>query len=198
MNNERLETLFSILSDKNFLAMEGLGNEVPYFIETYDIKKQEAEYLGITALAKSLDSKGIPVAVFGLYDFIIQYFQKNNELEALFEAEKTVDKSVLLEEMIKMLSIENLIVPAITVCAHEKDARLVFIYQAGEVYPFLRIHEILSTLQTKLSDRPVIVFFPGTYNTTYNEGFQLRLFGTESARYYRAFKLDDYLARRSS
>jgi hypothetical protein len=132
-----------------------------------------------------------------LYDFIIQYFQKNNELQTLFEAEKTVDKSVLMEEMIKMLSIENLIVPEISAYAHEKDARLVFIYQAGEVYPFLRIHEILSTLQTKLADRPVIVFFPGTYTTTYNEGFQLSLFGTQSARYYRAFKLDDYLARRS-
>jgi len=197
MDQNRLETLFQILSDPKFLQKEGLGNEVPYFIETYDIRNQTAEYRGIQALVRRLESSGIPVAVFGLYDFVIEHFQAGNELEALFEAEKTVDKAVLLEEMIKMLSVEYVIVPAIAHQARDKEARLVFLYQAGEVYPYLRIHEILSTLQAALSDRPVIVFFPGTYTTSYRDGFKLSLFGTQTARYYRAFKLDDYLARRT-
>jgi hypothetical protein len=197
MNQSRFETLFQILSDRKFLAMEGLGNEVPYFIETYDIKTQEAEYRAIEALAKRLESSGISVAAIGLYDFVIQRFQAENELVPLFEAEKSVDKTVLLEEMIKMMSVEHVIVPEIAARARDKEARLVFLYQAGEVFPYLRIHEILSTLQTELSDRPVIVFFPGTYTTSYKDGFKLSLFGTQTARYYRAFKLDDYLARRT-
>ena len=197
MNQSRFETLFQILSDRKFLEMEGLGNEVPYFIETYDIKNQDTVYRAIEALARRLESSGISVAAIGLYDFVIQRFQAENELVPLFEAEKSVDKTVLLEEMIKMMSVEHVIVPEIARRARDKEARLVFIYQAGEVYPYLRTHEILSTLQTELSDRPVIVFFPGTYTTSYKDGFQLRLFGTQTARYYRAFKLDDYLARRT-
>lgn len=197
MNQNRFETLFQIMSDKKFLEKEGLGNEVPYFIETYDIKNQPAEYQAIEALVKRLDSSGIPVAAIGLYDFIIERFQAEHELETLFEAEKSVEKSVLLEEMIKMLSVEYVIVPEIAARARDKEARLVFLYQAGEVFPYLRIHEILSALQTTLADRPVIIFFPGTYTTSYKDGFKLSLFGTQTARYYRAFKLDDYLARRT-
>jgi hypothetical protein len=194
-HEDRFETLYRILSDQRFLAREGLGNEVPYFIETYDIAHQDAVYRKREALEKRLESMGIAVASIGLFDFAIEHFESANELEDLFSAEKTVPKTTLLEEMVKMLSIENVLVPEIAQRARDKEARLVMIYQVGEVYPYLRTHEILSSLQSTLADRPVIVFFPGTYTTSYKEGFQLSLFGTQSARYYRAFKLDEYLSR---
>lgn len=194
-HEDRFETLFRILSDGKFLAKEGLGNEVPYFIETYDIARQNLEYRKIGALEKRLEGAGIPVASIGLYDFAVECFETSGELDELFDAEKSVPKSTMLEEMVKMLSVENTLVPEIARRVAEKDARLVFIHQVGEVYPYLRTHEILSSLQTVVADRPVVVFFPGTYTTSYKEGFQLSLFGTQSARYYRAFKLDDYLSR---
>ncbi len=192
---DRFDTLYRILSDKRFLAREGLGNEVPYFIETYDIAHQKAVYRKLGALEKRLEAAGITVASIGLFDFVIEYFEATNELGDLFNAEKSVPKSTLLEEMVKMLSVENVLVPEIARRATEKDARLVMIHQVGEVYPYLRTHEILNCLQPVLTDRPVIVFFPGTYTTSYKEGFQLSLLGTQTARYYRAFKLDEYLSR---
>ena len=194
-HEDRFETLYRILSDQRFLAREGLGNEVPYFIETYDIAHQDAVYRKREALEKRLESMGIAVASIGLFDFAIEHFESADELGDLFSAEKTVPKSTLLEEMVKMLSVENVLVPEIAQRVKEKEAGLVMLYQVGEVYPYLRTHEILSSLQSTLADRPVIVFFPGTYTTSYKEGFQLSLFGTQSARYYRAFKLDEYLSR---
>ena len=192
---DRFETLYRILSDQRFLAREGLGNEVPYFIETYDIAHQEAVYRKREALEKRLEAAGITTASIGLFDFAIGHFEGTHELDELFQAEKSVSKATLLEEMVKMLSVESILVPEIARRATEKEARLVMIHQVGEVYPYLRTHEILSSLQSVLADRPVIVFFPGTYTTSYKEGFQLSLFGTQTARYYRAFKLDEYLTR---
>ena len=192
---DRFDTLYRILSDRRFLAREGLGNEVPYFIETYEMAHQEAVYRKRGALEKRLEAAGISVASIGLFDFAIGHFESTNELNDLFQAEKSVPKAILLEEMVKMLSIESVLVPEIARRAAEKEARLVMIHQVGEVYPYLRTHEILSSLQSVLADRPVIVFFPGTYTTSYKVGFQLSLFGTQTARYYRAFKLDEYLTR---
>ena len=194
-HEDRFDTLYRILSDKRFLAREGLGNEVPYFIETYDITHQEAVYRKRGALEKRLEAVGIAVASIGLFDFMIGHFTGTNELEDLFNAEKSVSKATLLEEMAKMLSVETVVVPEIARRAREKEAHLVMLYQVGEVYPYLRTHEILSSLQSVLADRPVVVFFPGTYTASYKEGFQLSLFGTQAARYYRAFKLDEYLSR---
>jgi len=194
-HEDRFDTLYRILSDPRFLAREGLGNEVPYFIETYEITHQEAVYRKRGALEKRLEAAGLSVASIGLFDFAMEHFRSANELDDLFGAEKSVSKATMLEEMAKMLSVENVLVPEIERQAREKEARLVMLYQVGEVYPYLRTHEILSSLQSVLADRPVIVFFPGTYTTSYKDGFQLSLFGTQSARYYRAFKLDEYLSR---
>lgn len=194
-HEDRFDTLYRILSDPRFLAREGLGNEVPYFIETYEITHQETIYRKRGALEKRLEAAGLSVASIGLFDFAMEHFRSANELDDLFGAEKAVSKATMLEEMAKMLSVESVLVPEIERQAREKEARLVMLYQVGEVYPYLRTHDILSSLQSVLADRPVIVFFPGTYTTSYKDGFQLSLFGTQSARYYRAFKLDEYLSR---
>ena len=192
---ESFETLFKIISSPKFLAMEGLGKEVPYFIHAYDIEDQSIVYGKIEALIKRLELQGISVAQFGLYDFFIDRFKDAGELDDLFALEPTVEKATLLDEMMKMLSPESTVVPAIVNRIEESSAKVVIIWQVGEVYPYIRTHEILTNLQSKLSDRPVIVFFPGEYITSYQEGFKLKLFGKLEARYYRAFKLEEYIIR---
>ncbi len=52
--NHQLDRLFSILSDGNFLSMQGLANEVPIFIQPYDVREEDQEVfhdprLGATA-----------------------------------------------------------------------------------------------------------------------------------------------------
>jgi hypothetical protein len=189
------DRLFKIMSSPQFLAMEGLGKEVPYFIQAYDIEDQAVVYRKIDALIKRLELEGIPIVSFGLYDFVIGYFQKSGDLEELFAQEPTVEKSSLLEEMSNMLSPESVVVPEIVRRVEESSAKVLIIHQAGEVFPYIRAHEILTNLQSSLSDRPVILFFPGDYITSYEEGFKLKLFGKLEARYYRAFKLEDYIIR---
>ncbi len=192
---ETFETLFKIISSQKFLSMEGLGKEVPYFIHAYGIEDQAVVYKKIEALLKRLQLEGISVASLGLYDFVIDHFKGSGDLDELFNLEPTVSKSTLLDEMMRMLSPESVVVPEIIKRIEESSAQAVVIWQVGEVFPYIRAHEILTNLQSQLSDRPVIVFFPGEFITSYEEGFKLKLFGKLEARYYRAFKLEEYIIR---
>lgn len=194
-NEERFNLLYRIISNPRFLQQEGLGNEVPYFIETYDLRDQTNVYRKLDALVKRLEAKGMQVLLFGLYDFVIDSFRESGELDSLIEMEQRTDKHKFYAEMVRMLSLENVTVPEIERRVRDTNADLVILWQIGEVYPYMRAHELLNALQPRLSDRPVIVFFPGTYTSNYSQGFQLSLFGTQTARYYRAFKLDEYLER---
>ncbi len=66
----------------------------------------------------------------------------------------------------------------------EKRGRDVLIITGvGKIYPFMRAHIILESIQPVFSDVPVVLFYPGTY-----DGQQLKLFGTiADGNYYRAF-----------
>ena len=195
-NYEKIfDTLFQIVSNPKFLSMEGLGKEVPYFIHAYEIEDQVVVYKKIDDLIKRLQLEGTSIASLGLYDFVIDHFKESGDLDNLFELEPTVSKATLLDEMMKMLSPEAVVVPEIVKRIEEVSAKVAIIWQVGEVYPYIRAHEILTNLQSQLSDRPVIVFFPGEFITSYQEGFKLKLFGKLEARYYRAFKLEEYIIR---
>lgn len=192
MNTEKL---FELLSNDKFLRMEGLGNEVPFFVYPYDIRHQSGIYKRLDSLTKRLNVSGIEVCLVGLYDMVINHFEKSGELEELFRYEKEVSKDEFLEEMQSYLSIDSVIKPHFKTMLSRKSYRLVFVYQVGEVFPFLRSHILLNNLQSVVTDMPMVLFFPGEYVTSYEHGFKLNLFGKFEGPYYRAFKLEDYVIR---
>lgn len=189
------DTLFQILSNDKFLRMEGLGNEVPFFVQTYEIANQVAVYSRITELVNRLETSGIRTLLVSLYDMVIEHFQEAGELEDLFAFEPTVSKEEFQAEMHSYTNPDDLIRPYFTSRLKEDDYRLILVYQAGEVFPFMRTHNVLHNLQTVVTDRPLVVFFPGKYETSPEHGFKLSLFGKFPGPYYRAFKLEDYLIR---
>jgi hypothetical protein len=76
-------------------------------------------------------------------------------------------------------------------------AQLTLITGPGRIYPFLRTHTILESLQPAMLRHPVVIFFPGEYAQDPTGGSHLRLFGSiPSPRinnpYYRATNLDHY------
>jgi hypothetical protein len=189
------ERLYHILSNEKFLKMEGLGNEVPFFVQTYDIAKQTEMYKRIFGLVKRLETSGIKTLLIGLYDMVIDHFKETGELEDLFAYEPTVDKAEFQAEMASYTNPDDLLKPYFTEKLNEDDYRLVMVYQIGEVFPYLRTHNVLNNLQSIVTDMPLVVFFPGDYITSPELGFKLNLFGRFSGPYYRAFKLEDYIIR---
>ena len=62
---------------------------------------------------------------------------------------------------------------------------MLFLTGVGKIYPFLRSHKILDSMQSIFEDIPVVLFYPGTF-----DGNSLSLFGEFlDGNYYRAFNL---------
>ena len=189
------DKLFQVISNDKFLNMEGLGKEVPFFVYTYNISEQSDIYRRINGLCKKLETSGIPVLLLGLYNMVIDYFTESGELQELFEYEKSVSKADFLKELVGAVNAEDVIKPYFSKKLGEDQYKVIFVYQVGEVFPFLRTHNVLNYIQSIIKEIPLIVFFPGEYVTSYEQGFSLNLFGIFNGPYYRAFRLEDYITR---
>ena len=65
-----------------------------------------------------------------------------------------------------------------------------FITGVGEVFPYIRSHNVLNNLQSTAKDRPTVMFFPGEYTQSLETGASLDLFGRlHDDKYYRAFNI---------
>lgn len=66
-----------------------------------------------------------------------------------------------------------------------KEGDVILITGVGDVFPFMRVHDILNAIQPEFSDIPILVFYPGTY-----DGRDVRLFNRlKKNSYYRAFNV---------
>jgi hypothetical protein len=64
------------------------------------------------------------------------------------------------------------------------DTDIIFIIGVGKSYPIIRSHTVLNNLHSRVDRNPVVMFFPGAYES------ELRLFGEiTDDNYYRAFRL---------
>ncbi|RKX87881.1 MAG: DUF1788 domain-containing protein [Spirochaetes bacterium] len=190
----QFENLFSIMSHEKFLNMEGLGNEVPFFIHAYDIREQNEIYEHIHLITRRLTTAGVETKLIGLYDMVLDILGETGSLEDVFDLEQESSKKELKETFSTLFN-QDEIKSYFTSKLREGDQQIVMIYQVGEVFPFLRTHDILNQLQSIVTDTPLVVFFPGEYVMSKSVGFHLNLFGKFSGPYYRAFRLDDYFAQ---
>lgn len=109
---KEFENLFSIMSHDSFLKMEGLGNEVSFFIHAYDINHQNDVYTEIHQLTKRLRvEKGIETLVIGLYDKVIESFIEEDELEDTFKFENEHSKGELIKQFTSMMNPEYVNIP---------------------------------------------------------------------------------------
>ena len=74
-----------------------------------------------------------------------------------------------------------------------QDFDVLFISGIGEVYPYIRSHNVLNNLQSTAKEKPTVMFFPGTYTHCLETGASLDLFGIlHDDKYYRAFNILHY------
>lgn len=74
------------------------------------------------------------------------------------------------------------------------EADIVFITNVGAVYPYIRAHTLLETLQGRIDDCPLVLFYPGEYEASSVSGSTMTMFGCLTARnYYRARSLREMI-----
>lgn len=185
--NKKYKHLFEQISKTSFLRMEGIGNEVPFYITTFKAAEQNEAHQSIAALIKKLEAAGISILEVNLFQLSLEIIQREDDLADLFAMEKTLDKAEFLEEMQSMLDVEGEIAPAIAQKMRNSTHQVLFITGVGAVFPFIRSHTILNNLQKIAKEVPMVLFFPGTY-----DGVSLSLFDKlKDDNYYRAYNLDN-------
>ena len=191
------EHLFSILSNPNFLSMKGLANEVPIFVHTYEPQQEDSVRRMVDNLASRLQSSGVPLVVIDLLDVILEQLEKEGRLERILEKEPTMGKQKLLELLCNLSDPKTRLIPSLMQQMGNGDVKLTLLTGIGRVFPFLRTHTVLESLQPAMMRHPVVMFFPGHYQQEQGIGSQLRLFGSMAnpplyRPYYRAFNLEHY------
>ena len=188
--HERYEHLLEILSSEKFLNMQGLGNEVPFFICPYYPKEAvEMGKLG-KQLITQLKNQGVKVLKVNLYDLSIALLKERGIWDKVLTIEPTISKSELKELLQSVLDPEKHLIPAIADKMAQEEFDILFITGVGEVFPYIRSHTILNNLQSTAKDKPTVMFFPGEYRQSVEEGSSLDLFGRlHDDKYYRAFNI---------
>lgn len=189
---EQEEHLFVVLSGKRFLQMEGLSNEIPFFIYPYPPEDALEVAKSKKRITNRLDNAGIRVREVNLYDLTVEILKERGVWERVLAAELDTDKVDFRELLQGMLDPQIHIAPAIRSKIDDGDFDILFLSGIGEVFPYIRSHNVLNNLQSVVTGKPMLMFFPGRYEQSDTLGSSLVLFGRlNDDQYYRAKNILD-------
>lgn len=187
---QRFQHLFAVMSGERFLKKQGLGNEVPFFIcpfkpdESVEMARLERQ------LVSRLAHAGVRVTEINLYDLSVEILRNRDIWERVLEMEESVSKDQLKELLQGVLDPETHLVPAIASRIADGEFDILFLTGVGEVFPYIRSHNVLNNLQSTAKEQPTVMFFPGAYTYSVESGAALDLFGRlHDDKYYRAFNI---------
>ncbi|MCH5461947.1 DUF1788 domain-containing protein [Lactobacillus sp. LC28-10] len=178
------------IGQKEFQQNRGLSNEVGYYIFDYrpEDELRVREYVKNIANRSTVATIGANVKIFNLYDLMMEILDDFGYTAGFEDLEKNFGMTHVIEEVNNILEMNeehNLIVKRIESQLSDDEPTIIFITGVGEVFPLLRSHKVLNTMNQVIDQSPVIMFYPGKY-----DGLHLRMFGElEDDNYYRAFSL---------
>lgn len=181
------EHLFKVLRSSRFLRMEGLSNEVPFFIYPYPPEDALAVTDSKKRLVNRLANEGIGVREVNLYDLSVEVLKSRDVWQDLIDLEPAIDKAEFREGLRSMLDPADDLAPAIRTKLADGEYDMVFLTGIGQVFPYIRSHNVLNNLQSVVTGKPMLMFFPGDYRQSDTLGSSLVLFNLlTDDQYYRA------------
>ena len=167
---QELDRIRDRISDPSFLANKGLSNEVGIHVFCYD----PADELIVRDFVSRLKAEsGTPYHIkeCDLYEIFLKLLEEKRGKEYLL---KQLQKIATPEALLEYMKYEP----------HEYGDVL-FLTGVGKIFPFMRSHKMLDSMQHLFEDIPIVMFYPGSFN-----GQDLGLFGKFlDGHYYRAFNL---------
>ena len=187
---ELLEHLETVIASRRFIEKQGLNNEVPFFICPYRPEESVEMEVLRGQLMKRLEQKSVRILEINLYDLTLELLDGRKLLGRILQAESSMPKSKIKETLQGVLDPERHLVPAISERAQNKEFDVMFLSGIGEVFPFIRSHNVLNNLQSAAKEQPTVMFFPGSYQHQLATGASLDLFGKlQDDKYYRAYNI---------
>ena len=179
---QELDRIKGRISDANFLANKGLSNEVGIHVFKYEPQYEliVRDYIERLINTPSDDYRVIEL---DMYKILLEILEEKRVLGTVPSLEEKKGKDYLLAQLQKIATQEAFL-------AKMKDephqhGDVLFLTGVGKVYPFMRSHKMLDSMQQAFSDVPIVMFYPGEFN-----GQSLILFDKfHDGNYYRAFNL---------
>lgn len=170
------------LQSEDFLANKGLGNEVGIYTFCY-CPRLEPQVRCFFDKLKADPALPCNIREANLYDILLDICEDKHILSAIPKMEEKKGASQLMKQLSGVASPEAF--AAKMSAETNKPGDVLLITGVGEVYPFMRVHNILDNIQHLFEDAPIVVAYPGRFN-----GQTLSLFGKlTDGSYYRAFDL---------
>jgi hypothetical protein len=190
---ERAEHLYRVITSERFLTKQGLGNEVPFFICPYPASEGLSMSEDRADLIERIGHAGVKVLDLSLYELSLGILEERGILSEVLATEPDTDKSELRELLQGVLDVHEHLIPKIAEAIESQPHDVIFLSGVGEVYPYVRSHNVLNNLQSTAKDKPTVLFFPGSYTHSPAAGGSLDLFSLlHDDKYYRAFNILNY------
>ena len=201
----RFDHLVRVIGSERFLLMRGLNNDLPFYIceyragEATEMQRLQRQLINTlqNLSVPALSGRGVKVLDINLYDLCIELLRVREGSAAgsrlwdeILAVEADTEKDGLLELLQNVLSIKEYLIPAIAERLQQTEFDVLFLSGIGEIFPYIRSHNVLNNLQSTAKTKPTILFFPGEYRHSLEQGASLELFGLlHDDKYYRAFNI---------
>lgn len=185
--NERFIELEDRMISVESLTKYGTANDMKFYIFDYNPQDE----FTIRNEVKKLKSRNPNIIEFDLYEMMLEIIDQQGYMHDVIEAEKDYDKQHLLSEIFQpILSVEeddNEFLENFK-AVDDDGTKIILVTGVGKSYPVIRSHTILNNLQNIFKRNPVVMMYPGRYET--KKAMTLRLFDRlDDDNYYRAFPL---------
>jgi hypothetical protein len=179
---QELDNIKGRISDASFLANKGLSNEVGIHVFKYapEYELMVRNYIERLVNTTSDDYRVIEQ---DMYKILLEILAEKRVLGTVPGLEEKKGKDYLLAQLQKIAT-PDAFLAKMKYKPHQRGDVL-FLTGIGKVYPFMRSHKMLDSMQQMFSDIPIVMFYPGEFN-----GQSLILFNKfHDGNYYRAFNL---------
>lgn len=191
MTERSLTERFNELEDRmvsvESLTRYGTANDMKFYIFDYNPQDE----LVIRKEVEKLIDINPNIVEFDLYEMMLKIIYEQGYMDDVIQAERDYDKEHLLSEIFQpILSVEEDDNEFLNEFKKISDdgTKIILITGVGKSYPIIRSHTILNNLQSIFKRNPVVMMYPGRYET--KKTMTLRLFDRlDDDNYYRAFPL---------
>lgn len=179
---ERLDSLRSLIQEPEFLEGKGLSNEVNIRIFCYD-PSEEMMVRHFTQQVMADQSMNCHLIEYDLYKVFLSICEDKRIDKTIPAMEEKKGKEFIRNQLSRMAN-NTAFVNRMKYEPH-KIGDVLLITGVGDVFPFIRVHDLLNAMQPEFPDIPILVLYPGNY-----DGRDVQLFNRlKKNPYYRAFNV---------
>ena len=188
---------YRVLTSERFKKMEGLNNEVPFFVLRYKPDWEPNVGEELSRLRRRLREERYHLADIDVFALAVEIWKGSPFFGQMLSMEEGLPPETFRDALSKVIDVEGMLAPAIKRAVDEaggeENVDAVLLSGVHHLFPLVRTHMLLNCLQPLLGRVPLVVTFPGSYHQSPSTHSALVLFDQISQdNYYRAFDLVDF------